>query len=389
MKFMLAFFILAFSFGAAAQNSASTKRQSRSNQFNPAMGLNILSLYKNSSRDVETDGHQLQEVELMFTADVDAYFRAVAIVGIHEVFESHEGESEEEHEGHAHGSSYEVHPEEVYAETIAIPTFTLKVGRFLSAFGKQNSVHAHALPLIERPYLHQGIFGSEPLTESGLSVSFLLPLAFYSEMTFEALQPTNPRLFESERQKTAAVLKIKNLWDLSESLTFELGLSSLSHATPAREHEHDENETDEEHEEEVDHEENNDNTTRLLGADTTFKWRPMSGGTSSSFVFSAEYMQLERKELHETKKTGYFGFVRYQFMPRWHAQLSSDSLKVETEEAADVKMTTQAVLIGFAPTEFSLIRAQYDTTDDGGDKKNNRLLVQLNYAIGAHPAHQY
>tara|TARA_R110002049_G_scaffold290144_1_gene473446 strand:- start:743 stop:970 length:228 start_codon:yes stop_codon:yes gene_type:complete len=48
--------------------------RSRGNAFNPAVGLNALTLFKNTSRDANDDGFELQEVELQLTSDVDAYF---------------------------------------------------------------------------------------------------------------------------------------------------------------------------------------------------------------------------------------------------------------------------------------------------------------------------
>ena len=46
-------------------------------------------------------------------------------------------------------------------------------------------------------------------------------------------------------------------------------------------------------------------------------------------------------------------------------------------------------LVAFLPSEFSAIRAQYETIDDGQDKDERRVSLQLNISIGAHPAHTY
>ncbi len=46
----------------------------------------------------------------------------------------------------------------------------------------------------------------------------------------------------------------------------------------------------------------------------------------------------------------------------------------------------KSVLIGYAPTEFSAVRLQYDHLDDETVDPEHKLMLQLKYSIGAHPA---
>ncbi len=327
---------------------------SRGNGFNPAIGLNALTIYKNSSRDNDHDGFSLQEAELQFSADVDAYFRAEATFAVHK--EHHEEGGEEEH-------GYAFEPEEVFAETISIPDFTVKLGKFYAQFGKYNMVHTHAQPFIYRGLVQEYMFGEEGLNEAGVSVSYLAPLPWYSDLTVQFLQPTNEELFVEDPHSITTVANLKNLWDLSESLTLEWGLSGLYFEEQAEK-------------------------STVLGTDLTLKWRPVKKGKYSSFVWSTEFIHKDVQGTNEVKNGGYSTFLRYQFAPRWFAQAQYEFLGVAKDESiADQNAYT--ALLAFVPTEFSAVRMQYDEIHDGEDRPEKRVSLQLSFSIGAHPAHQY
>ena len=80
-------------------------------------------------------------------------------------------------------------------------------------------------------------------------------------------------------------------------------------------------------------------------------------------------------------------FVRYQTNQRWYLQAQYESLSDQDNSANDV--SGYSFLVAYIPTEFSSIRAQYDSFDDGQAKRDRRFLMQLNISIGAHPAHMY
>ena len=46
-------------------------------------------------------------------------------------------------------------------------------------------------------------------------------------------------------------------------------------------------------------------------------------------------------------------------------------------------------ILGFKPSEWSLLRAQYRRTRLGDEKARNELLFQMLFAIGAHAAHPF
>jgi len=351
--------------GSLSVNAQSLSQMSRGNKFNPAIGLNALTLYRNGSRDIENDGFSLQEIELQFSSDVDAYFRAEATIALHQEHSEEEEGSEEEH-----SHDFKIEPEEVFVETISIPNFTIKLGKFYANFGKYNATHSHALPFIYRGKVQEDMFGEEGLAEVGLGVSFLAPTSWFSEVSVQALQPTNEDLFGDSHHSMAYVLKWKNLWDLSDDLTLEWGISGLSFSN----HSHDSSSEDK---------------TSLYGTDLTFKWRPIKDGKSSSFMWSTEFIHKNDKSGDEHDKNGGItSFVRYQMAQRWYAQAQYEFLGLgKDEQKKDVNSYT--ALLAFIPTEFSSVRAQYDSIHDGADKPENRISLQLNISIGAHPAHVY
>lgn len=363
MKYLFTTTLFLYSFFAISNSSS---LNSRGNQFNPEIGLNSTFLMKDSQVDSEGDGFSLQGVELQFNADVDAYFRAQAVIGIHPA--GHEEHEEGEEEEHAEG--YEVHPEEAFIETIAIPSITLKGGVFLSQFGKYNSVHLHALPFIYRGVVQEEMFGHEGFGAAGVSASFLMPLSWFSEFTLEALSPSNEDLFEESAHATVYVGKLKNLWELSNSTTVEWGISGLNYERAA-------------------YNDNDTEITSLVGTDLTIKWRPLKNGKSESAMWSTEYISKTREGSVEEENAGITSFFRYQFKQRWFGQFQYEYLGIDRSEDEDYAHATSA-LIGFIPSEFSGIRLQYDVIKSNEfDEDEKRLSLQLNMSIGAHPAHTY
>jgi hypothetical protein len=335
----------------------------RGSKFNPALGINAMMLMQDSQVDSESDGFSLQAVELQFNSDVDAYFRAQVVIGIHQK-EHEEGEEEEEH-----GHGFEVHPEEAFIETTSLPGTTLKAGKFLSQFGKYNSVHLHAQPFISRGKVQEYMFGHEGFNSTGIGSSFLVPFDWFSELTIEILQPSNEELFEESHHANVFVTKLKNLWELSEEITLELGLSELNYKRASYN----------DHVEEI---------TNLIGSDLTLKWRPIKGAKSKSVVWSTEYIQKKREGSVKSENGGMTSFLKFQFKPRWFTQVQYEYLGINKSVGESYAHSSTA-LVGFVPSEFSAIRLQYDIVKTSAAEDEKRLSLQFNISIGAHPAHTY
>lgn len=319
--------------------------KSRGNTFNPDIGINLLFLNENSSSGNRAeDGIRLQEAELQFSSDVDVYFTAKAYFAI----ASEDGE-------------YGIEPEEVYVETISVPYVRFRAGKSKMPIGKHNQLHSHAFPFVNLPLVNEEILGDEGLNITAVGASGLIPLPWFSEVTVNYAQGGTEGLFESDRKENKTlVARVTNLWDVSDSTTFELGLSGARGKNEAH----------------LD--------TTLQGLDFTLKWRPTRGGKYRSFEWSFEYLKKNsEKENGRDKASGYFSYAKYQLAKRWYAQYRYDHLK------SDETTKRHTALIAFLPSEFSGLRLQYERRNNGQDESERRLSLQLNISIGAHPAHGY
>ena len=291
---------------------------------------------------------KFQEAELQFSSDVDSYFTAKAFFAI----------AKED-------GVFGIEPEEIYVETIAIPHVGLRIGKSKMPLGKHNQLHAHAFPFINAPLINEAILGDEGLNETGVGANILIPLPWYSEINLNYTQGENEELFNSDRNDNKAIIaRFKNLWDLSDSMTLELGLSGAEGKN-------------------TDHLD-----TNLYGTDLTLKWRPAEGGKYSSFEWASEFLQKDKKGEVDDKLSGLVSHFKYQMAQRWYAQYRYDYLGLNKSKTINASKRHTG-LIAFLPSEFSGIRLQYETIDDGQVIDEKRVSLQLNISIGSHPAHAY
>ena len=107
----------------------------------------------------------LSETELTFTANIDPYFRGVAIAAL--------------------TPENEVEVEEAYFQTLALPRgFTLKGGRFLSGIGYQNEIHQHAWDFQDAPLPYKAFLGGR-LRQDGVQFRWLAPTPIFLEFGAE------------------------------------------------------------------------------------------------------------------------------------------------------------------------------------------------------------
>lgn len=235
----------------------------------PDIGVNALILYHNSNfhqadmnpaaLDTNPNGLNLQEAEISFKADVDPYNKLSLLLSVSPEYST---------DGTTVTQGWLIEPEEVFAENSSIDSVSLKLGKFKAAFGKHNTLHPHAYIFVEAPLINTRLLGNEGLNDVGISAASLLPVNWYSEMTLQALRGKgeNEQFNSPSPSENVALAHWKNLFDLSDELTFEVG---ASYATGQNSFKH---------------------KTDLIGADFTFKWRPTKGGKYSSFLWATEYI---------------------------------------------------------------------------------------------------
>lgn len=357
-------FLLLFTFLFSAHVFAAGGKQ---NAFNPDISLNTLLQYQNGLHGNDpsptspnyANGFTLDEAELILTSDVDTYAKLVSTLSIHK-----------------EGADWKLEPEELYAESLGLNSFTLKAGKFKAALGKANTLHKHALPFINQNLINVEIFDDEGLNSAGVSASYLAPLPWFAELTAQAITADNKFFVQSpltlSPNAMAGVARLRNLFDLSDSLTLDVGLSGALGPNDV------------------------EKTSIVGGGDLTFKWRPTQGGKYSALIWSTEYLNGSRRgnpsfsqQPLDICTQGGATYLQWQFAERWWIQGRAEYLDQKIGSNYSVKKRASA-LIGFVPTEFSAFRLQYDNTiDPQWDKPDHKILLQANFSIGAHPAHAY
>lgn len=325
------------------------------NKSNPDISLNGLFTYKtgaegNSSNSESTNGFALQEAELRMNSNIDTYFRGDLILAV----ENEAGE-------------YHVEPEEAFIETINTPGFTLRFGKFYPYWGRSNQWHTHSYAFIDAQQTKEAIFGEEGFNEVGMSISYLVPVSWYFEFVAQAFNGDNEAVFGSSTQDdVAGVYYVKNLWDISENSTLEF---NLGHG-----HGRDINK-------EINH---------IYNWAITYKHRP-SG--SKSYTLTAEYTTAQKlfdeNGVNQGRTAVLSTWLQYQFAKRWWAQIRHETVSnLEFDAVEDANKSS--FLMAFVPSEFSAVRLQYDSIDDpSAADTEQRVTLQFNVTMGAHPAHEY
>ena len=335
------------------------------NSFNPAISVNGL-FGGGYSSNLETtqrlsnpdfhNGFNFQEAEFQFTADVDPYWKANFILAV--------------------DRAGKVDIEEGYVTSEQLPydllprDTGLKLGKFYAGFGKHNILHTHQFPFINRPLINQAVFGDEGLKEPGMGVSYLLPSPWFSELTFQGLAGENDGLFRNgaDSQRRGAYLgHWKNFFDVSDSTTVELGNSYIAGRNSDAGH----------------------RLSQAIGLDLTMKWRPLQQSTERALIWQNEYIYFDRERERDpsSRGGGLYSSLQYQFARNWWLQGRYDLLGVPKLD--DGRKNRWTTLLALVPSEFSALRLQHSYTTQSHGKSVNEILLQMNFTIGSHPAHQY
>lgn len=357
MRFSFSLFVGSL-FAAACAQAADGK------PFNPDLSVNFLGLaqsgtsYSNDRTVANShNGLQLQEAELQFLSDVDPYFRASALLSISQ----QDGKTD-----------FGIDPEEVYLETISLPYVTIRAGKFKMALGKHNQLHTHAFPFIDAPLISQRLLGSEGLNENAVSAAGLFPLPWFSELTVQGFSLANSSVFGTYNSgDVGALAHLKNLWDLNDDTTMELGFSGTTGKNQFNQ------------------------AASVLASDLTFKWRPAEGGKYHALIWSTEYLygqrpwQVDANGNSVRNLGGMASWLQYQFAERWWVQTRYEYVGTQRSAALPVA-TKESMLLALLPSEFSGLRLQYDYIQDRARTRNDHTIAfQYNVTIGAHPAHAY
>jgi hypothetical protein len=391
---------------AAAQ--ASSRPQSES-ALNPGISAILNGVYTNLSRDPKTyringfvpsmgdvspgkRGFSLGESELGFAANIDHMFRGTLIASL--------------------SPDDTIGVEEGYIQTIGLSRgFTVKAGRFFSAVGYQNQIHAHAWDFTDAPLAMKAFLGTQ-LAEDGVQFKWVAPTSLYFDAGVELGQG---RAFPAtERNKNG--IGSGNLFthlggDIGANYAWQTGLSYLS--TSPRNRTFDDVDslgtavTD-----------SFTGKTNLWVVDGVLKWAPDGNPTYRNFKLQGEY--FHRKEQgsltfdttgaalsdgFSSRQSGWYGQGVYQFLPQWRVGYRYDQLNSGTANiglvssgalsAADFpilaayKPKRHTAMVDWSPSEFSRVRLQFARDYSRMNEPDNQIFLQYIVSLGAHGAHRF
>ena len=260
--------------------------------------------------------------------------------------------------------------EEGYITFTSLPAgVLLKAGKMRSQFGKTNAMHTHILPWADRPLVSRNLFGGEEgVSDAGISVSRLIPNSLMFVDAIGEVYRGDSDVFHSEsRSKLSYLGRIRGYRDLSEGSNIDLGVSYAQGPSAV-----------------VD-----GSNARRIGVDATFRYRPLRRAIYRQFVGRTEII-WSREDLPtglQQHASGFYTSADYQFARRWFAGARLDRSGRPLEDG--VHDSGGSVSLTFRPSEFSIVRGQYRRTQYAEGIDANELLLQLNFAIGAHGAHPF
>ncbi len=368
-RFML--FILAGALFFAPWSANAQTRSIISNLANPAIGMSALFLGQAAPNLNQPIGMQFQEAELSVISTVDPYWTLAANL----VFGANPND----------GIPDTVEAEEAYATTDSIPDIQLKVGEMRAQFGKHGLLHTHAFPFIQAPIIMGNTIGMEGFKDAGIQASWLSPLPWFCELTLGAYTPVSddingqgnhPLDFNASSQDNIPYLvHLKNLFDVDEDTTMELGASDLTGMGA------------------------DDLHHAVYGVDLTLRNVPLRQSNQRGWILQGEFMKKVsyNDSVYNQETQGWYGSYQYRLDQEWWTGVryeqcynTTPDLQVDTTENSLPGHVQRASLdLAWLASEFSEVRAEYSYARNDAGVVDNRAMLQFNYVIGFHPPHSY
>jgi hypothetical protein len=340
---------------------------------------------------LETGGHDpaqrgftLQNLELVFDGAVDPYFKGQANIVLQI---TPEGETT-------------IELEEAYALTTSIPhNVQVKVGQYLTEFGRINPTHPHTWDFVDQPLVSGLMFGGDGMRAVGARVSWLMPVSFYSEflvsvqnpngetMTSFGSVPAEPqfgRPIVPDVVKTLGDMVYAPRWsgsfDIGDNQTMVVGASGAfgpNGTGPGA-------------------------NTEVGGVDLLWKWKSPRADKGFPFVkVQAEWM-LRNYDAAATptlpaavfQDHGAYAQVVWGIKPMWTLGARLENVGGDVgDDPLDPQFQPQqraSLEATWYPTEYSKLRAQYSYAQrTGGFKDANSIWLQFEFLLGAHGAHKF
>jgi hypothetical protein len=313
----------------------------------------------------------LRTTEMELRNPVDPYAEAVAVISI-------ENEA---------GKEFAIDAEEAYGLIKRLPILEsaplglkLKIGKFRAPLGVNNKIHLHDLPWTTRPLVVSRFLGTEHgdffeagFNPTGIDLDFFLPNPIPQttlEMNLSLARAGELGLSQGTAGTQPGYIGHINLSrDWSNEHLLILGLSSYI--------------------------ENGGATTRLYGADITYKWAPSEQRESHSFVAGGEFFSGRHTSTDPVSGTvtnapiGWYGYLQYQTSYWVYLGVRYDWV----QEPSDDKLATRSIAgyISYYTTEFLRFRIGFEhrQSDIPVQDNTNTGIFDVNFVFGSHPTEPY
>jgi hypothetical protein len=287
-----------------------------------------------------------QELELGIQAVVDPYARADAFLSFTE-------------------GGVEI--EEAYLTTLTLPyALQARAGKFFAPIGRQNQQHGHIFDFVDLPLALARLLAVDQLKGPGVDLAWLAPLPWYTELRL-SYQSAAPG-FEA-RPRDGGFGRLVQFFDVAEASTLGLGLSGgrMGEGGSA-------------------------GWRDVLGVDAYLRMRPPQG--RSYVALQGEIVARHLDEVPadaasaiETAGWAYGGYAQavwrdgayYEYGVRYER---APALGGGPEHRA-------SLLAGWLPSEFQRLRAQLSYDRLPGGRDGLEMLLQTEFAVGAHGAHPF
>lgn len=361
---------------------------SNANAFNPAIGVVLDGKFGLTQRDPKTfaiagfpkdetmhpeRGFFLGESELNANANVDDLFFGNLTASL------------EERDGNV-----DVSLEEAFIQTLAMP-YGLQVtaGRFFSAIGYLNAVHAHADDFADRPLAYQA-FLADQYGDDGLRLTWLAPTPFFLQFGAEGFRGTSyPAQGARHNGVGAKTVFTKVGGDIGEDVSWQGGLSYFWGGASSRET--------------GDLPDVFKGSTELGIAHLVVKWAPGGNPVQRNLKFQTEIFREHPHGLFDGDRLvrtsyGLYGQLIYQFLPQWRVGYRYDWMSAGgVSEALDGTIVDDqghdahrhSLMVEYDHSEFSRIRLQFNHDESRPGHPDNQGIVQYTVSMGAHGAHAY
>ncbi len=329
-------------------------------------------------------GFNLGETEFSFSAAVDPYFDALAILT---------------------ADTESVGIEEAWIRTRRLlPGLSIKAGKFYSDVGYVNKQHPHQWDFADQNLAYAMLFGGA-IDEVGVQVEYLPKTPVYLLFGAEALQGTNAALasylgpeanpaFSSKAGPRLFTAFAKVSPDVGWSDALQVGVSG-GWDTKYQEQTGDVA---------------SEGTSWFGGLDAVFKHddpRPFGQG---DLTLQGEYIHREvsletlpggsapADQGRGRKQDGFYAqavyglFPRLQLGVRWDMAGTMNRITEGPVETSFGSSRRFSAVLTFNPTEFSRLRAQFNRASlpvDGIRQTMNQFLLQFQVSLGVHGAHKF